>query len=165
MEASRITYGVGAVANFIIGRGLRSGHPPTHLTLQSLVYLGYAVSLSLFDRRLFNERIEAWDIGPVVPELFHEFKRFGKAPIEEWSIDFDHARRGFEIPLVKDEDTDALVALNMTWMRYANPGGPDPWQIACLPEGPWARTWGRGEERGVISDQMIREHFQGDRSR
>lgn len=158
MDKSSITYGVGAVANFMIGRGLRSGHPPNHLTLQSLVYLGYAVSLSLFNRKLFNERIEAWAIGPVVPELFHEFKRFGSSPIREWSIDYEHGGDGFKIPLVKDEDTDALVALNMTWMRYAKPDGSDPWQVVRLPGGPWAKVWIQGERR-VISDQMIRAFF------
>lgn len=29
----------------------------------------------------FKEEIEAWDFGPVVPEVYHEFKIFGSSDI------------------------------------------------------------------------------------
>ena len=29
----------------------------------------------------FNEKIEAWDFGPVVPEAYHEYKQYGSGDI------------------------------------------------------------------------------------
>ncbi len=51
-----------------------SGSSITHLKLQKLVYYAQAWSLALFNRPLFEEDIEAWAFGPVVPSLFQRFK-------------------------------------------------------------------------------------------
>lgn len=40
--------------------------------LQKLVYYSQAWSLAWDDKPLFEERIESWSNGPVVPELFHQ---------------------------------------------------------------------------------------------
>lgn len=45
--------------------------PMTAMKLEKLVYYSQAWSLVWDDRPLFNERIEAWANGPVVPELFN----------------------------------------------------------------------------------------------
>lgn len=47
----------------------------TTMKLQKLVYYAQAWSLVWDDAPLFDERIEAWVNGPVVPELFHKYKK------------------------------------------------------------------------------------------
>jgi uncharacterized phage-associated protein len=37
--------------------------------------------LALYDEPLFPESIEAWTHGPVVPEVYHEYKDFGSNAI------------------------------------------------------------------------------------
>ncbi|MCY9289773.1 DUF4065 domain-containing protein [Bacillus haynesii] len=48
----------------------------TNLKLQKILY--YAQGLYLKNHRLplFNERIEAWAHGPVVPDVYREFKKY-----------------------------------------------------------------------------------------
>lgn len=46
----------------------------TAMKLQKLVYYCQAWSLCWDEAPLFNEKIEAWANGPVVRELFNEFK-------------------------------------------------------------------------------------------
>lgn len=46
----------------------------TTMKLQKLVYYCQAWSLVWDERPLFDERIEAWANGPVVPDLFHAHK-------------------------------------------------------------------------------------------
>ena len=48
----------------------------SNLKLQKLVYYAQGYFLALFERPLFPESIEAWRHGPVVPDLWHEFKQF-----------------------------------------------------------------------------------------
>lgn len=53
----------------------------SNLKLQKLVYYAQGFSLALLERPLFNSEIQAWTHGPVVPELYHEYKEFGRNPI------------------------------------------------------------------------------------
>ncbi|MBO9483109.1 type II toxin-antitoxin system antitoxin SocA domain-containing protein [Salinisphaera sp. G21_0] len=54
----------------------------SNLKLQKLVYYAQGFSLAIFDHALFTNTIEAWQHGPVVPELYHRFKSFGSGAIE-----------------------------------------------------------------------------------
>ena len=56
------------VAQYILNE---SGPVPT-MKLQKLVYYCQAWSLVWDDIHLFDDKIEAWANGPVVPELFYE---------------------------------------------------------------------------------------------
>lgn len=53
----------------------------SNLKLQKLVYYAQGFHLALYDEPLFNEPIEAWTHGPVVPELYHTYKEYGANPI------------------------------------------------------------------------------------
>ena len=45
----------------------------TNLKLQKLLYCAYGVHLALFSEKLFNDQIQAWKLGPVVPIIYQEF--------------------------------------------------------------------------------------------
>ena len=61
----------------------------SNLKLQKLVYYAQGFALALHGRPLFPERIEAWTYGPVVPELYHEYRGYGSDPIPQpGEIDF-----------------------------------------------------------------------------
>lgn len=50
----------------------------TNLKLQKLLYYCQFESLKKHNQPLFNEAIEAWDYGPVVPSVYQEYKKFGR---------------------------------------------------------------------------------------
>jgi uncharacterized phage-associated protein len=52
------------------------------MRLQKLLYFSQGWSLALLGRPLFDEVIEAWKYGPVVPKVYHDFKR-GSEPITQ----------------------------------------------------------------------------------
>lgn len=53
----------------------------SNLKLQKLVYYAQGFHLALFDEPMFDESIEAWVHGPVVPKLYHSYKEYGCGPI------------------------------------------------------------------------------------
>jgi uncharacterized phage-associated protein len=74
----RVTYTADDIANWFMATLDRSaGDAVTHLKLQKLVYYAQAWSLALLGRPLFEEDIQAWTHGPVVPSLFQRFRDFG----------------------------------------------------------------------------------------
>lgn len=53
----------------------------SNMKLQKLVYYAQGLYLASNNKPLFNKEIEAWTYGPVVPELYHIYKGYGKSGI------------------------------------------------------------------------------------
>jgi uncharacterized phage-associated protein len=53
----------------------------SNLKLQKLVYYAQGFFSAIYDKMLFEEHIEAWRHGPVVPQLYQHFKEYGRNPI------------------------------------------------------------------------------------
>lgn len=70
------------VADYFIRDAHESGQFISNLQLQKLVYYAQAWHLAIYDEPLFDEPIEAWVHGPVIPSLYHKFKDFQWNPID-----------------------------------------------------------------------------------
>jgi uncharacterized phage-associated protein len=58
-----------------------AGDSISNLKLQKLLYYAQGANLALRDEPLFPEAIKAWVHGPVVPQVYHEYKQYGAGPI------------------------------------------------------------------------------------
>lgn len=61
---------------------LEKGETVTNLKLQKLLYYVQGFHLAFFDTPLFEENLEAWAYGPVVPEIYRTFKDNGRMAID-----------------------------------------------------------------------------------
>ncbi|MCG9553799.1 DUF4065 domain-containing protein [Vibrio sp. Isolate32] len=68
-------------AKSLIVSARQRGFYISNLKLQKLAYYCQGYTLALTDNQLFDGNIEAWDHGPVVPAMYHEFKAFGSNSI------------------------------------------------------------------------------------
>lgn len=59
----------------------RDGDLLTNLKIQKLLYYAQAWHLANFGKPLFDDSIEAWDLGPVVPSVYNKLKKFKSAPV------------------------------------------------------------------------------------
>lgn len=146
-----------AVANYFIAAGLNERKPVTHLKLQKLVYIAYGYHLLLDREPLFEEAVEAWELGPVIPSLYHEFKRFGHEVITDRATIFDHQTGQFRTPQVSDEH--ALTTLRFVWRRYGSLTAYRLVQLTHNPRTPWAKAKKRGKQPIRPSD--MKEHYLG----
>ncbi len=55
----------------------------TNLKLQKLLYYAQGFHLAMFDKPLFPEPVEAWKLGPVVPEIYQIYKQYQSAFIPQ----------------------------------------------------------------------------------
>ena len=60
------------VAKYVIERCNKMGYPISNLKLQKILYFIQAEFLVAFDEQCFQEDIEAWNFGPVVPEVYRD---------------------------------------------------------------------------------------------
>jgi uncharacterized phage-associated protein len=77
-----------------------AGEPISHLKLQKLCYYAQGFYLAIYGKPLFPDKIEAWQHGPVVRNLWDEFKQYGSGRIPQ-PEDFDAS--------VLDEETRDLL--------------------------------------------------------
>lgn len=76
-------YNALSVAHYIIDHCNERGRGISNLKLQKLLYFVQAEFLvsSPSNTPCFKDRIEAWDFGPVVPNVYHQYKLFGSSII------------------------------------------------------------------------------------
>jgi len=53
----------------------------TNLKLQKILYFAQAYYLAKFNKPLFSNNIEAWEYGPVIPDVYRKFKKYGSNSI------------------------------------------------------------------------------------
>ena len=114
------------VANFFIRLAHEHGDPISNLKLQKLLYYAQAWNLALNDAPLFDDRIEAWVHGPVIPPVYGQYKEWAWQPIMEnpdWPrLDTDtskHLEEVFEV-------YGGMSAFDLERLTHSE----DPWQIA-----------------------------------
>ena len=62
------------VANHILRKFFEGNMEITPLKLQNIIYIVYGYYLIITKKRLFDEPILAWDLGPVVPSIYYFYK-------------------------------------------------------------------------------------------
>jgi uncharacterized phage-associated protein len=70
------------IADYFIALSNETGSLITNLKLQKLVYYTQAWHLAMFETPIFAEEFEAWIHGPVLPDLFYQYKGTYYRPIE-----------------------------------------------------------------------------------
>lgn len=77
-----MSYPVLSIANKIVANTDASqGEIISNLKLQKMLYYMQGFFIAVFDRKLFDNEIEAWQYGPVVKEMYEHFKVFGSGAI------------------------------------------------------------------------------------
>jgi len=125
--------------------------PLTAMKLQKLVYYAQAWSLCWDEAPLFDEEIQAWANGPVVPELFREHE--GIYTIQDWPKG-DPSRLSPQQAETVDAVLDYYGDQSSQWLSDLTHS-----------EAPWnaARTGLSANERGnrVITHDSMAWYYQG----
>ena len=120
-------------------------HDLLWLKLEKALQL-YYIHLGLFDEPLFPERIEAWQHGPVVPDVYRYYRDYGSEPIlpEEFNTDyFDERVQEF------------LDEIYSTFGQYS------AWKLREMAhdEPPWKDCYENDVENIEISHASLKEYF------
>lgn len=69
------------LANYFISLSNETGNLISNLKLQKLLYYAQAWHVAFFEERLLDGEFQAWVHGPVLPEAFAAYRKFGWKPI------------------------------------------------------------------------------------
>ncbi|MDJ0334261.1 DUF4065 domain-containing protein [Salinibacterium sp. G-O1] len=120
----------------------------SNLKLQKLLYYAQGHYIANHDGNpLFGDPIQAWGHGPVVPAVYHEFKKFGSNAIEfEDEFDFSSI----------DRDTSGWLAA--VWKTH---GARSAWALREMThnEAPWKDTYQDGVRETTIPTAALERYF------
>jgi uncharacterized phage-associated protein len=121
----------------------------TNLQLQKILYLTQMYALGLDEERLVDTEFEAWDYGPVAPNVYRQVRMFGSSPIKDVFM----GARPFSA------DSKKLEILHDA-CRYLLPMKPaELVEITHWNEGAWAKNYVPGVRGTKIPDSDIVEEF------
>lgn len=148
-----MAYSATQIANFFILKGLEEGVKVDPLKVQKLVYFAHGWHLYFHKSPLIRDGIEAWRYGPVVPNLYYAYRKFGTSTIKETAPEPEGC-----LPL--DERTNAF--LGQIWKSYGRYTGLDLSMMTHEPGYAWDMT--RRENAtpwndAVINNALIQDEF------
>lgn len=120
-----------------------AGDALTNLKLQKLLYYSQAYHLGATGEPLFPEKVEAWQHGPVVPDVYHSFKAHGANPIP--------LAEGFETSTI---DEPIQQHLNEIWELF---GQFSAWKLRNMThaEKPYVDAFANGPNTEISHQSLI----------
>lgn len=128
------------VANYLVERWGRD-YPVTIHKLNRLVYLAQAEAVATTGEPLFEDRIEAWQIGPVVPAVIHALDEWGDAVI---TVPIEHA----------EVEPETACLIDSVAEKYGSLSAFDLISLVRRPGGAWARAYAPGREAEITLDAI-----------
>jgi len=142
-------YAALTIAKWFIAWAEAEGEELSNLKLQKLLYYAQGHHLAERHQPLFTEQIQAWSHGPVVSEVYREYKSCGSSSIV--LPDTDPFSWG-------EVDPDTAELLSKVWNTY---GGFSAGHLRNMTheEPPWRRHFQDGVRGIGIPQPEIEEYF------
>ena len=120
----------------------------TNLKLNKLLYFAQGYSLSLYNKPLFNENIEAWQYGPVVANVYHKFKSSNKENIA-------NTYGKFSYDIFGSDTIELLLAVINDYGKYSS---SKLIEITHEKGSPWYMVYSENANN-IIPNNSIKEYF------
>jgi len=140
------------VSNFYISMYKDSDDPMTNLRLNKFLYFAQAWSLVRFGKPLFEDKIEAWQLGPVVPVVYDNCKICAKDPIKFVSENYSES-------VFSSDQKNLLLDVAREYGKYSTSRLVN---ICHSDDGPWVKARGDPDDiygSNEISNELISEYF------
>jgi uncharacterized phage-associated protein len=140
-------YDARSIANWFLERAQKDGRGLSIMSILKLAYISHGWRLEMQGEPLFGNRIEAWQHGPVIPDVYSAFRPQGIVP--------NTTVADYPVP-TEQADVDFLEQI------YKIYGHLSPFHLSELTHvagGPWetARNWGGWYAE--IPNDLIKSHY------
>ena len=102
------------IANNFLEKGFQEKINISPMKLQKLIYILYKEYLKRTGSKLFTENFEVWQYGPVLPNVYNEFKGYKANPIKNYALNADSSVS--KVNIVKGSHFEEIF--NRVWNLY-----------------------------------------------
>jgi uncharacterized phage-associated protein len=151
-----MSYPASLIAFAFVKKGIDEGKFVTQMKLQKLVYFAQGVHLAKYHKPLINETFQAWMYGPVIPEIYQNFKLYGSRPITD-TVEFTPSPA--YTPPTK-LNAEALDTINYTWEVLKDFSAMSLSNWTHQADGPWSKVYIPDAKDTPISNNDIKQYFE-----
>lgn len=151
------------IARYIINYAISKEHPISNLQLQKIIYYVQAAFLVEFECGAFEEKVMNWTYGPVVEEVYREYRTYGYLAIDKRqdkynSIIYDN--KDCEIKVIEETFDESMIIkehkdiINKVVESYMSMDAIDLVEKTHK-EDPWLKT----RQNETIAEKDIRDYY------
>jgi uncharacterized phage-associated protein len=149
------------IANAVLDVADRAGFALSNMSLNKIVYFAHAWYLAKYSEPLVDSPFEAWQFGPVHPQIYRQLKKFGEGYITTrlTRIDLDTGR---DIPVEVTLTEIELETVDQITQFYGRFSAARLVQISHRPGAPWDQVWTaaqKGPVPGMAISDALTESF------
>lgn len=133
------------ITNYIISYYKKRNYGVSNLKLQKILYFLQALFLIKKDCELFDEEIEAWGFGPVIPSVYRKYMQFGCMNIP--TKDIDEPFIDNETKTTIDSFLEKVKDMSSTYLTDIT-----------LHQKPWTQNYTK-DEKEIIPKKEIQKYF------
>lgn len=137
-----------AAANYLVYVMNDAFDDLTNMKINKLLYFAQGHYLKKYGEPMFQDRIEAWEHGPVVPDVYTAYKAYGDRPIKA----YDEAAAGNVAP----EAEEILYDVARTYGRYTASALRSMTHVVGSP---WDQVYQGNHTRIEIPLDIIQNYF------
>lgn len=137
-----------AVANYLLYIMGEAFDDLTNMKLNKLLYFAQGHYLKKYEKPLFDDAIEAWDHGPVVPEVYSAYKEYGDRPVQGYD--------GNQVAKITPEVEDILFGVARKYGRYTASALRNMTHVVGSP---WDQAYQGKHSHTVIPVEAIQGYF------
>lgn len=150
------------VANTFLSIAADNNKSLSNMHLQKLVFFAHGYYMALFNRPLVSDRIEAWEFGPVIKDLYHTFKSYGGKPVSAYYSTQDPNTGELVFEMV--ENSQDLTLIRAVFELLRNKTAIELSEITHRKDTPWAAVYhnAKGKSGPVsfeIPNSSIKTYF------
>ncbi len=151
-------YPASIIAYAFVKRGIDERAPISQMKLQKMIYFAQGIHLAIHGRALIKDAIQAWKFGPVIPDVYHDYKLYGSSPINDfkWTISTKYF---LSDGILSELDATALETINMTWDALKDWNAIQLSNWTHLEGSPWQKLYKDGVSDITIPQQLMQEYF------
>ncbi len=141
-----------------IARYILTKVPCTHLKLEKLVYLSYADYLCTAKKKLFEDTIYAYKLGPVIASVHKKYKKSGHDLVEDDKKTEDETKNKLPIRsriIASEDGLKKILSIDKTLEKYGNLSALQLVEITHRDSTPWTKAGASTSKYQEISDELI----------
>ncbi len=146
------------IAAYFVDKAIKDGRPLTQMKLQKILYFAQGYHLTKYGEPVLKEDIQAWKFGPVVPEIYQQYKSYGSDLI----LSNDNVKDPTVLPSnysLANVATRLRDTIDYTWRATKNITAERLSSWTHNVDSPWHKSYSPYEYAVKIENDVIKEYF------